>query len=572
MNFRPFAVAAVLAATLAAQAAPAPARRTGAIFRNEIDALVERLNAASDLGKAGQRAPLGGDSVLANAQILCAMGHCHRRYHVSDGPLVRTSLELVLASRTDGGSFGDAATNAWVAEALAIIDPDGQRDAIAAAAKQGAGAPAFAAAVAGLVAKAAPGSFPQDAGATARGLAKSAGALPVAEAAAALATLVACQVANRQLDERAPKATAVVFSPAQQQGFAWLFAQQQDGVFGGGEARAMPLTGFGLMALQCKPREQRSQAEQAAIEAGLRYLLAHQNDDGTWGESLLNYTTCVAVGALKRWGDPSTGPALGKAQRAILAFQNIERAGYRPSDRDYGSIGYSGQQRGDLSNLHFALQALRETGLPGDHDAFTKAVVFLQRTQNLKRTNDWTGKVPDPAREGATVDAASGDDGGAGYYPGNSSAGYIARPDGKIEPRSYGSMTYALLKAYTLAGIRADDPRVAAAVDWISAHWDLDTNPGADPSLGEGAAYQGLFYYYLLMAQALSTMGVDRVHTAGKDGESPAAVDWRAALRKKLEGMQAADGSWVNDRSKRWMEGEALLATCYAMLALEHCR
>lgn len=584
MNLHSLAAVAALAATLAAQAAPGPARRPGAIFRGDVDALVARLNAATELGKPGQRAPLGGDSVLANAQILCAMGHCHRRYHVSDGALIRTSLEFVLGSKSADGSFGDAATNAWVAESLAIIDPDGQRAAIAAATAKSAGAPAFAAAVADLVAKAASGSLPQDAGAAAqkaaRGLAKATGALSIGEAATTLATLVACQVANRQLDQSAAKDRedngaakdkASVFSPAQQRGFAWLFAQQKDGVFGDGEARAMPLTGFGLMALQTKPRAQRSKEEQAAIDAGLRWLLAHQNEDGTWGESLQNYTTCVAVGALKRQDDPASAPALAKAQRALLAFQNIERTGYRASDRDYGSIGYGGQQRGDLSNLHFALQALRDSGLPGDHEAFTKALTFLQRTQNLRRTNDWTGKVPDPDHEGATVDATSGDDGGAGYYPGNSSAGYVVRPDGKVEPRSYGSMTYALLKAYTLAGVRSDDPRVKAAVDWIAAHWDLDTNPGADPSLGPEAAYQGLFYYYLLMAQALSTMGVDRVHVAGKDGESHVAVDWRAALKKQLEGMQAGDGSWTNEQSRRWMEGEAMLATCYAMLALEHC-
>src|SRR5690606_799169 len=132
---------------------------------------------------------------------------------------------------------------------------------------------------------------------------------------------------------------------------------------------------------------------------------------------------------------------------------------------------------GDLSNLHFSLEALRATGLPPDHDAFQKALVFLQRTQNLKSVNDFSGKVPDPDREGVVLDAVSGDDGGAAYYPGNSAAGYIVQPDGKTIPRSYGSMTYALLKSYTLAGVPGDDPRVQAAVQWIQDNWTLAVNP-----------------------------------------------------------------------------------------------
>ena len=203
--------------------------------------------------------------------------------------------------------------------------------------------------------------------------------------------------------------------------------------------------------------------------------------------------------------------------------------------------------------------------------------MFLQRTQNLKSVNDFSGKVPDPdSKDGAILDATSGDDGGAAYYPGNSAAGYIVQPDGKSVPRSYGSMTYALLKSYTLAGLKRDDPRVQAAVKWAQQNWTLAVNPGVDPALGEKAQYQGLFYYYMVLAQALDLAGVDTVQVpqAGKPGEAAATrdVSWREELKKQLAGMQAADGSWVNGKNSRWMEGEALLCTCYAMVALEHCK
>lgn len=358
-------------------------------------------------------------------------------------------------------------------------------------------------------------------------------------------------------------------------------ARQKDGVFEASYAgKTFPdaaMTGFGLYALQSKPKARRSAAEQAAIDQGAEWLLARQNADGTFGENVPNYTTCLVVGALARWGGPGVTPALAKAQKAILGFQNAEANGYARSDRDYGSIGYGNSQRGDLSNLHFSLQALRETGLPADHEAFQKALTFLQRTQNLKSVNDFQGKVPDPDREGVVLDATSGDDGGAGYYPGNSNAGYVVQPDGKSSPRSYGSMTYALLKSYTLAGVPGDDARVQAAVKWIQDNWTLAVNPGADPAMGEKVQYQGLFYYYMVLAQALDAAKVAsvRVTQPATDGKSPALVaqiEWRKALRSHLEGMQSADGTWRNGKNDRWMEGQELLCTCYALTALELCR
>ena len=250
--------------------------------------------------------------------------------------------------------------------------------------------------------------------------------------------------------------------------------------------------------------------------------------------------------------------------------QNAEQGGYERSDRDYGSIGYSSGSnlRGDLSNLSFAIQALRESGMRADNEALQKSLVFLQRTQNLKSVNDFAGKVSDPSHEGRILDVTSGDDGGAAYYPGNSAAGYIVQPNGKSNPRSYGSMTYALLKSYTFCGIDGSDPRVQAVVRWIENNWSLSENPGFDPRMGEAARYQGLFYYYMVLAQALDMVGVETIKTA----EHPAGISWRKALQERLETMQLENGSWLNDKNDRWMEGYDVLCTCYALVALERCR
>jgi hypothetical protein len=579
--------------------AGAPTRQSGAIFKREIDDLLALLRSTARRGIASPAATavLGSD-VLTTAKMLTAMGHCSRRYHFSDGPVVRPSLDYLLASRKADGSFGDAQATAWVLDALSIMNGEGYRAEIRNGRKWLEGsAPAAASfqdAVQAKLAAVRVDHFPEQMGAMAagqmRGMQRAPNNLDRAAAADVLVTLVACQAANVALDQADRReAKANTWSAAQQRSFDWLFQQQEDGVFsvsfpvpneqGEEVMRSFPdpaLTGFGLMALQGKPMAKRTNKEQETIAAGLAWLLKQQNEDGTFGTQVLNYTTSVVVGALSRANDPLHAPVMAKAQKALLLFQNIEAGGYDSSDRDYGSIGYGGSQRGDLSNTHFSMEALRATGLPEDHEAMQKALVFLQRTQNLKSSNDFKGKVPHPNKQGAEIEIQSGDDGGAAYYPGNSAAGYVVQPDGTAIARSYGSMTYALLKSYTLAGVKGDDPRVQAAVKWIQNNWTLAVNPGADPALGEKVKYQGLFYYYMVLAQALDAAGIEAfsIPDPAVVGDAPAMleINWRDALRARLVGMQQEDGSWVNGKNGRWMESMPLLCTCYAMIALEQCR
>ena len=392
-------------------------------------------------------------------------------------------------------------------------------------------------------------------------------ALPAAPLAGPLA-------AQEHAAAPAPAATAG-WSAAQQKGLAFLLQQQKDGVFSVKMGqRAFPDPGFtalALAAVQSKPKALRTAEEQAVVDHGAKWLLGQQNEDGSFGQRVPNYTTCAAVMALARWGDDAAKPALAKAQRYVLAIQNCEANGSSPKDVEYGGVGYGAKgERSDLSNLQFAVQALRDTGLPADHEALQRAVQFLQRTQNLTSANDQSGKLQAKGDDGKAAPLQVGDDGGAIYYPGESPAGYVVRPDGALTPRSYGSMTYALLKTYTLCGVKAADPRVQAAVKWLGEHWTVAENPGFDPKQGETAKYQGLYYYYMLLAQALDAVALERV-PAKVDGK-PVEIDWRKDLRQQVESLQRADGAWVNDRNDRWYEGMDMLCTCYALLALEHCR
>jgi hypothetical protein len=81
-------------AEASAAASAQSARKHGTIYKDEVDGLIAVLRDTAREGVAGAPAPgvLGGD-VLGTARVLVAMGHCHRRYHVSDGPVVRPSLD-----------------------------------------------------------------------------------------------------------------------------------------------------------------------------------------------------------------------------------------------------------------------------------------------------------------------------------------------------------------------------------------------------------------------------------------------------------------------------------------------
>jgi squalene-hopene/tetraprenyl-beta-curcumene cyclase len=116
-------------------------------------------------------------------------------------------------------------------------------------------------------------------------------------------------------------------------------------------------------------------------------------------------------------------------------------------------------------------------------------------------------------------------------------------------------MSYAGLLSYISADLKSDDPRVTAVVAWLRDNFTLEENPAMGP--------QGLFYYYHLMAKALTVYGADIFETgAGR------RVNWREQLALKLINLQRADGSWANDNG-RWFEKDVALVTAYALITLD---
>ena len=335
-------------------------------------------------------------------------------------------------------------------------------------------------------------------------------------------------------------------------GLAWLQkSQNPDGSWSLPDYPA--LTALPLTALMLEPSGKWRKEKPPFIQSGYAALMkAAQPDGGIYLTGLANYNTSISLVALAAAADPKFDPAI-RAARDFVVGQQAKNMADASLD---GGIGYgpTGTDSGkpDLSNTVMAIEALHATKNIGTAELpanlkdlnWQAAVAFVQRCQNLPGSNKASWVTADPQDQGGFV-----------YAPGISKAGEQVSEDGKKSLRSYGSMSYAGLLSYIYADVSKDDPRVSAVIGWLRDHYTLQENPGI------GA--EGLYYYYCMMAKALSAYGSPELEMAGGH-----KVDWRNDMALKLINLQRPDGSWINE-SGRWMEKDPTLVTCYAVLALE---
>lgn len=515
-------------------AAPAAAFAQGPGVKELLDAQLRgiRLTQKPD-GSYGQ-------GLTDTAHVVIALSLGPRAYRAEDGPFIRNALSYL----NEGGlsAAAEAERDQLVAFALQSNDARAFEVTISALQKRSQLAAELASPFAGetRAAEQILMAIPRDASVSVR-----------AEACARAA------VAYRAGMEKAeaPKPPAV--NEAYERGVDYLASQL--GESGMWEAFGQPEPGISALAARAMLGSARPEMRAKAGPV-LDQLLALQKPDGSiHAGRVAVYTTSIAIGALAARGNDADLEAIVKAANYLRITQADEGEGYSEDDKFYGGIGYGNDLRPDLSNLQYALQALKESGAKSDDPAFQRAIKFLERSQNLREVNPkayYNGEDDNKL-------VVSGDDGGAIYYPGNSMAGYVELADGTLVARSYGSMTYALLKCYLFAGLDATDPRVAAAIAWIERNWTVEVNPGFDSLRDPRAAAQGLYYYYLSLAQCLSETGMKFVTTP--DGKKH---DWRLELQRKLLDVQLEDGSWINEAAPRWWEGNPVLCTGYALNAL----
>ncbi len=304
-----------------------------------------------------------------------------------------------------------------------------------------------------------------------------------------------------------------------------------------------------------------------AVRRGLDYLLSKRQSDGGIYDSILpNYNTALALSALSRSTRSDVIAAVKPAQDFLRSLQwdgQTDPDG-RVIDKShpwYGGAGYGGSSRPDNSNLNLMLQGLHDSGLDCNDPAFQRAVAFLQRTQMLDAVNDMP--YAEGSRQGGFIYATSPSKDAIGQ--GESKAGVVEETldDGSVVSRlrCYGSMTYAGFKSYIYANLDRDDQRVVAAHDWLRRHYTLDENPGM--------GMQGYYYYLVTMSRALDAWGSTTITPLNRDGTPAEPRDWANDLIAKIASLQRPDGSFVNE-SDRWMEGDPVLVTAYALLALQH--
>jgi squalene-hopene/tetraprenyl-beta-curcumene cyclase len=310
-------------------------------------------------------------------------------------------------------------------------------------------------------------------------------------------------------------------------GLKWLREQQEDD---GSYAHHPGITALVASAFMRSPR-QYAEEDGPFMKNAMKYLASMAKPDGSiYDKDLPNYNTSVALMALSETKNPAHEEIIKRAQNYLMGLQADEGEGYTPDDKMYGGIGYGGDLRPDMSNLVYALGALKESGVPKDAEVWEKAIKFIERCQNRSESND---------------QAWAGDDGGFVYYPGYSMAGGT---------RSYGTMTYNGVLSFIYAKVDKSDDRVQAAVRWLKDNYTLEENPPI------GA--QGLYYYYHTMSKALTTYG-EPVITDSKGVQH----NWYEELARKILSLQRPEGNWVNEED-RWMESMPILATSYAILAL----
>jgi squalene-hopene/tetraprenyl-beta-curcumene cyclase len=145
-------------------------------------------------------------------------------------------------------------------------------------------------------------------------------------------------------------------------GLKWLLAQQQEG--GHWSTPEFPaLTGLALWALLNGGSE-----DALAIEKAKAFLLSCVHEDGSIfrkpgeqrkGGGLANYNTAICMVALHALGNAELAPVIQAARRYLAGSQHFG------DDRYEGGMGYdadTGRAYADLSNSYIAYEAMRLTG------------------------------------------------------------------------------------------------------------------------------------------------------------------------------------------------------------------
>jgi hypothetical protein len=256
------------------------------------------------------------------------------------------------------------------------------------------------------------------------------------------------------------------------------------------------LTPFVLLALLGLP-DSKSSRPRGAVERALTFIKANTNAEGALGlmddtaADYPNYATALAVCAMIKARSPQNHE-YEKVIRPMIAQlraqQFGEANGWTSQHTPYGAWGMGGSIRRppeaghvDLSMTRHVLEALQLSGIPPSDDVMTRALIFLQRSQNP--------------------------DGGFYFSPVNPEINKAGESGGHFA--SYGTATVDGVLALRAAGVPDEDPRIAKAITWLKDHHQPDRAPGFDEGTGQPWGSGLRFYYAHAISRVMPNLPVE---------------------------------------------------------------
>ncbi len=296
------------------------------------------------------------------------------------------------------------------------------------------------------------------------------------------------------------------------------------------------LTSLALFTLSCLPPEMQKPHSES-IRRARDWLTRKAMPDGRIGEEYPNFTTAFSIRAWIRLKPEGWEEATRRMAGYLVKSQCVE--GWDSAEPGHGGWGLGGlgvkeKIRLDISTCRHMLEAVADAGRVGDVKPAAKAFVLACQNSQI------TGK----------------DDGGFCYSranPHQNKAG--GEKQCKTGFRSYGTATADGALALIALGEPAEGFELRLAREWLEKNFSVEAVPGFSSETREPWD-KGLLYYYLYAASA-----------ALKDSK----IGWREPLVRKLQSLQAPDGTWSSAHSLM-KEDEPVVATCFALLAWTHAR
>jgi len=333
-------------------------------------------------------------------------------------------------------------------------------------------------------------------------------------------------------------------------GIAYLREQQKDGKW----LNHPGVTSLCLMAMINSHRNY-NRHDGPWMRNPLNYLVNSQHKDGaiydeTSRAPTKNYCTSLALISLAATKDPIYKDVINKGKNFLVKIQADAGEGYdKEKDIHFGGIGYGGDQRPDLSNLHIALEAVTAAGLNKDHELFKKALVFVERCQDSEKNTLFdTGTASGGFAYSADIPTNKN------LPTDKSEANNNKNEKNLIVP--YGSMTFAGMRSLIFCSVAFDDEKFKESLKWVENNFSVKEHPGMKKP------QTSIYYYYFTLAKTLDL--IEKNNPEVLKGKN---LNWKSVLAEEILSRQKKDGSWVNSE-KKYMEGVPVLCSAYAINAL----